>query len=60
MMWEWVVKLAIRLVLGYLDSEAEKSEAKKKFLEFIDAMETESSMGLVDSYKDQIEKLKKH
>lgn len=59
-MWPALLEIGLKLLGFLLDKSAADSELKKKFLDFIGALEERQliSVGLKLSYKEQLERLK--
>lgn len=60
-MWASILTLAVQLIGWILGKNAEATEAKKKFLEFVSQLGKDSlvSKKMKDDYDKQLEELKK-
>ena len=59
-MWKTILNLAVTVVLYFFKRNADKQEARKKFLEFIDIMGNQGmiSVQLNDADRTQVQELK--
>ena len=59
-MWTWIVQLAMKLVMTWLNAAEERKDAKKSFLKFVDTLEKGQlmSVSLNESNRSQLDDLR--